>query len=51
VAVEQAPLARQVRVGERLAHPEDTQHGVVETLRPFDVVGTDHDVTEHAYPF
>jgi len=51
VAVEQPVLACRIRVGERFAHAEDAQHGVVEAPRAFDVVGTDHDVTKHTYPF
>src|SRR5450830_296299 len=44
VAVEQALVAAGRRVLERRARP---QQGVIELLGTGDVVGTDHDVTEH----
>jgi hypothetical protein len=48
VAIKQARVARWRHIAHRLACAEHAQHSVIKLFRSFDIIGTDHDVIEHA---
>ena len=47
VPVEEAGVPGGARVADRLACAEQAEHGVVEPLRPFKIIRTDHYMVEH----
>jgi hypothetical protein len=49
VAIEQTGLAGLVLIPNGLTDAKDTENRVVKATRTFNVIGADHDVTEHLF--
>lgn len=50
VAVEPTGVPGRRHVAQRLACAEYAEHGIVEPLRPFNIIRTDHYMVEHGGP-